>query len=46
MNILFLADIVPYPPNTGIKIRTYNIIKELANAGNNIISLHLITLFS
>jgi len=36
MNILFLADIVPYPPNTGIKIRTYNIIRELANAGNNI----------
>ena len=30
MNILFLADIVPFPPNTGIKIRTFNIIKQLA----------------
>jgi glycosyltransferase involved in cell wall biosynthesis len=36
MKILFLADIVPYPPNTGIKIRTYNIIKELSNNGNDI----------
>lgn len=30
MNILFLSDIVPYPPNTGIKIRTFNIIKQLS----------------
>jgi len=30
MNILFIADIVPYPPNTGIKIRTFNIIKQLS----------------
>lgn len=37
MNILFIADIVPYPPNTGIKIRTYNIIKQLSqNKKNNI----------
>lgn len=36
MNILFLSDIVPYPPNTGIKIRTFNIIKELFNNGNNV----------
>lgn len=35
MNILFLADIVPYPPNTGIKIRTYNILKELCHDGAN-----------
>ena len=35
MNILFLADIVPYPPNTGIKIRTYNILKQLHDNGNN-----------
>ena len=33
MKIIFLADIVPYPPNTGIKIRTYNILKELASNG-------------
>lgn len=39
MNILFLADIVPYPPNTGIKIRTYNILRELANGGENRIYL-------
>lgn len=37
MNVLFIADIVPYPPNTGIKIRTYNIIKQLSqNKKNNI----------
>ncbi|KJS28676.1 MAG: hypothetical protein VR64_23430 [Desulfatitalea sp. BRH_c12] len=33
-NIFFLADIVPYPPNTGIKIRTYNIVKQLAQKYN------------
>src|SRR5210317_2180436 len=36
MNIVFIADIVPYPPNTGIKIRTYNIIKQLSMQGNNV----------
>lgn len=36
MNILMLADIVPYPPNTGIKIRTYNIAKQLARGGDNV----------
>ncbi len=36
MKILFLSDIVPYPPNTGIKIRTYNILKELYENGNEI----------
>jgi glycosyltransferase involved in cell wall biosynthesis len=35
MNILFLVDIVPYPPNTGHKIRTFNIIKQLHNNGEN-----------
>ena len=39
MNIIFLADIVPYPPNTGIKIRTFNIIKQLSNGGENKIYL-------
>lgn len=36
MNILVLADIVPYPPNTGIKIRTYNIVKQLAREGDRV----------
>lgn len=36
-NILFVADIVPYPPNTGIKIRTYNIIKQLHKKFNVIL---------
>lgn len=35
MNIIFLADIVPFPPNTGIKIRTFNILKQLSNGGQN-----------
>lgn len=39
MNIIFLADIVPYPPNTGIKIRTFNILKQLSNNGENKIYL-------
>jgi glycosyltransferase involved in cell wall biosynthesis len=34
MNILFLVDIVPYPPNTGHKIRTFNIIKQLSEKHN------------
>ena len=36
MNILMLADIVPYPPNPGIKIRTFNIIKQLQAHGHNV----------
>lgn len=36
MKILVLADIVPYPPNTGIKIRTFNIIRELARNGDDV----------
>ena len=36
MNILFITDIVPYPPNTGIKIRTYNIIKQLFLSKHNV----------
>jgi hypothetical protein len=39
MNILLLADIVPFPPNTGIKIRTFNIIQQLHNDGENEIYL-------
>lgn len=40
MNILFIVDVVPYPPNTGHKIRTYNIIKQLyQNAENNVFLL-------
>lgn len=35
MNIVFLADIVPFPPNTGIKIRTFNVIRQLHNNGEN-----------
>lgn len=33
-NLLFISDIVPYPPNTGIKIRTFNIIKQLSKEFN------------
>ena len=39
MNILFIVDVVPYPPNTGHKIRTYNIIKQLHDNGENNIFL-------
>lgn len=30
MNILFLADIFPYPANSGGRLRTYNLIKQLS----------------
>ena len=36
MNILALTDIVPYPPNTGIKIRTYNTLRQLSLRGHRI----------
>jgi glycosyltransferase involved in cell wall biosynthesis len=36
MNILALADIVPYPPNTGIKIRTFNVLRELHRCGDRV----------
>ena len=36
MNILFLAQRVPYPPNKGEKIRTYHQIKYLHDLGHTI----------
>jgi len=36
MKILFITDIVPYPPDTGIKIRTFNILKQLSKRGHRI----------
>lgn len=39
MKILFLADIVPYPPNTGLKIRTYNVLRQLHRHGHEIFLL-------
>jgi glycosyltransferase involved in cell wall biosynthesis len=36
MKILVLADVVPFPPNTGIKIRTFNIVRELARTGDEV----------
>ena len=36
MNILFLAHRVPFPPNKGEKIRTFNQIKHLNEQGHNI----------
>ncbi|MFA7554743.1 MAG: TIGR03087 family PEP-CTERM/XrtA system glycosyltransferase [Spongiibacteraceae bacterium] len=36
MNILFLSHRVPYPPNKGEKIRTFNQIKYLADLGHRI----------
>ena len=36
MNILALTDVVPYPPNTGIKIRTYNTLRQLSRRGHRV----------
>jgi sugar transferase (PEP-CTERM/EpsH1 system associated) len=36
LNILFLAQRVPYPPNKGEKIRTFNQLKYLTELGYNI----------
>ena len=30
MRLLFLDESIPYPPNSGKKIRTYNLVKRLA----------------
>ncbi|WP_133470507.1 TIGR03087 family PEP-CTERM/XrtA system glycosyltransferase [Paraglaciecola marina] len=36
MNILFLSHRVPFPPNKGEKIRTFNQLKFLGDSGHNI----------
>jgi len=36
VNILALTDLVPYPPNTGIKIRTYNTLRQLSLRGHRV----------
>jgi len=40
MKILYLAHRIPYPPNKGDKIRTFNEIKYLSNSHE----IHLLTL--
>jgi glycosyltransferase involved in cell wall biosynthesis len=40
MRILFLTQVFPYPPDSGPKIKTYHVMRYLANAG------HAITLAS
>ena len=36
MNILFLTQIVPYPPDAGPKVKTWNVMRYLANKGHKI----------
>jgi polysaccharide biosynthesis protein PslH len=36
MDILFLAQIIPYPPNAGPKVKTWNVIRYLAECGHRI----------
>lgn len=36
MKILFLTQIVPYPPDAGPKIKTWNVLRYLANAGHEV----------
>ena len=34
MNILFLADMFPYPPQSGGRLRTYNLLKQISSNNN------------
>ena len=36
MNILFLAQIIPYPPDAGPKVKTWNVLRYLASCGHRI----------
>jgi len=33
MKILFLTQILPYPPNAGPRVKTWHVLKHLANMG-------------
>jgi len=37
MRILFLTQIVPYPPDAGPKVKTWNVLRHLAGSGHKII---------
>lgn len=36
MNILFLTQILPYPPNAGPRVKTWHVLRHLADSGANI----------
>lgn len=40
MNILFLTQVLPYPPNAGPRVKTYNVLRYLVGTGHKI---HLAT---
>ncbi len=40
MNILFLTQILPFPPNAGPRVKTWHVINHLAQQGANV---HLVT---
>ena len=39
MNILYVTPRLPYPPDTGAKIRTLNLLKQVKRAGNKVLLL-------
>ena len=36
MRVLFLAQIIPYPPNAGPRVKTWNVLRYLADQGHDI----------
>lgn len=36
MQILFLSQIIPYPPNAGPRVKTWNVLRYLASAGHQV----------
>lgn len=36
MQILYLSQLVPYPPNAGPKVRSYHVLKHLATGGHEV----------
>lgn len=39
MNILFVTPRIPYPPDTGAKVRTFNLLRQANIEGNNVTML-------
>ena len=36
MKILFLAQIIPYPPDSGPKVKTWNVLRYLVESGHEV----------
>ena len=37
MRILFLSQIIPYPPDAGLRVKTWHVLRHLAGQGHQIV---------